>query len=141
MKRLSKNRTKLPEAKKNLDFDSNPSGEISQESPCPVNACVSAFTKLPPVVGAISPIAPTCSSGELLGIVGRPMSSSTSKKPLKITKTKVYLSVEYPSKTVRKELKDDLAVLGKAIASGFKQRIAKAILKNIKTQEHCRGKS
>ena len=32
---------------------------------------------------------------------------------------------------MRKELRDDLAVLGKAIASGFEQRIAKAILKNI----------
>ena len=31
---------------------------------------------------------------------------------------------------MRKELNDDLAVLGKAIASGFEQRIAKAILKN-----------
>ena len=48
-----------------------------------------------------------------------------------ITETKVYLSVEYPSQTVQKELNDDLAVLGKAIASGFEQRIAKAILKNV----------
>ena len=64
------------------------------------------------------------------------MSSSTSKTPREIsersiTETKVYLSVEYPSQTVQKELNDDLAVLGKAIASGFEQRIAKAILKNV----------
>ena len=64
------------------------------------------------------------------------MSSSTPKTPRKIserliTETKVYLSVEYPSQTVQKELNDDLAVLGKAIASGFEQRIAKAILKNV----------
>ena len=64
------------------------------------------------------------------------MSSSTPKTPREIsersiTETKVYLFVEYPSKTVRKELNDDLAVLGKAIASGFEQRIAKAILKNV----------
>ena len=111
----------------------------------PFNVCVSAFTKLPPVFGfgAISPIAPlsifrapTCSSGESSGIVGRPMASSTPKRPLEIsersiTETKVYLSVEYPSKTVRKELKGDLAVLGKVIASGCEQRIAKAILKNV----------
>lgn len=32
---------------------------------------------------------------------------------------------------MQKELNDDLAVLGKAIASGFEQRIAKAILKNV----------
>ena len=48
-----------------------------------------------------------------------------------ITETKVYLSVEYPSQTVQKELNDDLAVLGKAIASGFEQCIAKAILKKV----------
>ena len=147
IKRLSKDSTKPPEAKKSLSFDSNPSCEISRESPGnpPFNVCVSAFTKLPPVFafGAISPIAPlsifrapTCSSGESSGIVGRPMASSTPKRPLEIsersiTETKVYLFVEYPSKTVRKELKDDLAVLGKAIASGLEQRIAKAILKNV----------
>lgn len=64
------------------------------------------------------------------------MSSSTPKTPREIserliTETKVYLSVEYPSQTVQKELNDDLAVLGKVIASGFEQRIAKAILKNV----------
>ena len=64
------------------------------------------------------------------------MSSSTPKTPREIserliTETKVYLSVEYPSQTVQKELNNDLAVLGKAIASGFEQRIAKAILKNV----------
>ena len=32
---------------------------------------------------------------------------------------------------MRKELSDDLAVLGKAIASGFEQRIVRAILKKI----------
>ena len=32
---------------------------------------------------------------------------------------------------MQKELNDDLAVLGKVIASGFEQRIAKAILKNV----------
>ena len=114
IKRLSKDSTNPPETKKSLDFD-NPSREISRESPSPFNVCVSAFTELLLVVGVISPIvplsifrAPTCSSGKSLGIVGRPMSSSTPKTPLEIserliTKTKVYLSVEYPSKTVRKE--------------------------------------
>ena len=32
---------------------------------------------------------------------------------------------------MQKELNNDLAVLGKVIASGFEQRIAKAILKNV----------
>lgn len=64
------------------------------------------------------------------------MSSSTPKTPREIserliTETKVYLSVEYPSQTVQKELNDDLAVLGKVIASALEQRIAKAILKNV----------
>ena len=36
---------------------------------------------------------------------------------------------------MRKELNDDLAVLGKAIASGFEKRIAKAILKNVKLKK------
>ena len=92
IKRLSKDRTKPPEAKKSLDFDSNLSCEISRESPSPVNVCVSAFTKLPPVLAAISPIAPLlifqapiCSSGESSGIVSRPMSSSTPKTPLDIS--------------------------------------------------------
>ena len=62
------------------------------------------------------------------------MSSSKTPREISerlITETKVYLSVEYPSQTVQKELNDDLAVLGKVIASGFEQRIAKAILKNV----------
>lgn len=64
------------------------------------------------------------------------MSSSTPKtlreiSERSITETKVYLSVEYPSQTVQKELNNDLTVLEKAIASGFEQRIAKAILKNV----------
>ena len=68
------------------------------------------------------------------------MSSSTPKTPREIsqrsiTETKVYLFVEYPSQTAQKELNDDLAVLGKAIASGFEQRIAKAILKNVKLKK------
>ena len=147
IKRLSKDLAKPPEVKKSLSFDSNLSGEISRESPVnpPLKVYASAFTKLPPVFGfsAISPIAPlsifrapTCSSRESSGIVGRPLASSTPKGSLEIsersnTETKVYLSVEYPSKPVRKELKDDFAVLGKAIVSGFEQRIAKAILKNV----------
>ncbi|CAB3993473.1 Hypothetical predicted protein [Paramuricea clavata] len=44
-------------------------------------------------------------------------------------KTKVSLTVQYPSKTIRKELIDDFAILGKAIAHGS-QRIARAALKN-----------
>lgn len=43
--------------------------------------------------------------------------------------TKVRLTVEYPSKPVRKELKDDYAVLGKAMADGTQSRIATAVLK------------
>ena len=120
IKRLSKDSTKAPEARKSLSFDSNPSEEISRGPPLSVSlkppdgVCVSAFTKLPPVFGfsAISPIAPfsifrapNCVQSS--GIVG-PMSSSTPKTPREIsersiTETKVYLSVEYPSKTVRKE--------------------------------------
>ena len=45
-------------------------------------------------------------------------------------KTKVSLTVQYPSKTIRKELIDDFAILGKAIAHGSPQRIARAVLKN-----------
>ena len=81
---------------KSLSFDSNPSCEISRESPGnpPFNVSVSAFTKLPPVFafGAISPIAPlsvfrapTCSSGESSGIVDRLMASSRPKRPLEIS--------------------------------------------------------
>lgn len=44
--------------------------------------------------------------------------------------TKVHLTVVYPSKTIRKELKDDYASLGKAIVHGSHQRIARAVLKN-----------
>lgn len=44
--------------------------------------------------------------------------------------TKVHLTVVYPSKTIRKELKDDYASLGKAIFHGSHQRIARAVLKN-----------
>ena len=57
IKRLSKDSTKAPEARKSLSFDSNPSGEISRGPPLPVslkppdNVCVSAFTKLLLVFG------------------------------------------------------------------------------------------
>ena len=44
--------------------------------------------------------------------------------------TKVHLTVKYPSKTIRKELKDDYAVLGKVIVHGCPQQIARAALKN-----------
>ncbi len=44
--------------------------------------------------------------------------------------TKVSLTVHYPSKTIQKELTDDFASLGKAIAHGSSQRIARAVLKN-----------
>ena len=40
------------------------------------------------------------------------------------------LTVHYPGKTIRKELTDDFASLGKAIAHGSSQRIARAVLKN-----------
>ena len=43
--------------------------------------------------------------------------------------TKVHLTVVYPSTTIRKELKDDYASLGKAIVHGSHQRIARAVLK------------
>ncbi|CAB3993976.1 Hypothetical predicted protein [Paramuricea clavata] len=45
-------------------------------------------------------------------------------------KTKLSLTVQYPSKTIRRELIDDFAILGEAIAHGSPQRIARAVLKN-----------
>jgi len=39
--------------------------------------------------------------------------------------------VAYPSKPVHKKLKDDFAVLGKAICNGSPQKIARAVLKSI----------
>ena len=44
--------------------------------------------------------------------------------------TKVYLKVEYPSKSINKELKDDNAVPVKAIVNRSPQRNARAVLKN-----------
>ena len=44
--------------------------------------------------------------------------------------TSVHLTVKYPSKPVHKELKDDYAAIGKAIVYGSPQRIARAVLKN-----------
>ena len=57
--------------------------------------------------------------------------------------TKVHLLVEYLSKTIRKELKDDYSVLGKAVVYGFPQKIARTVLQNetlkkfIVEQAHC----
>ena len=45
-------------------------------------------------------------------------------------KTKVYLKVECHNKSINKELKDDNAVLGKAIVNESPQRNARAVLKN-----------
>ena len=50
--------------------------------------------------------------------------------------TKVFISVQYPSKNVRKELTDDFATLGKAIAHGSPQRIAKSALKIVTLKKH-----
>lgn len=44
--------------------------------------------------------------------------------------TEVPLTVIYPSKSIRKELKDDYASLGRAIVHGSHQRIARVMLKN-----------
>ena len=44
--------------------------------------------------------------------------------------TKVRVAVEYPSKTICKELKDDFVSLGKAFVHGSCQRFARAVLKN-----------
>ena len=49
--------------------------------------------------------------------------------------TSVHLTVKYPSKPVHKELKDDYAAIGKAIVHGSPQRIARAVLKNEKLKK------
>ena len=46
------------------------------------------------------------------------------------SETSVHLTVKYPSKPIHKELKDDYAAIGKAIVYGSPQRIARAVLKN-----------
>ena len=122
---------------------------------CRYLACVSAFTKLPPVFGfgVISPIAalsafgaPTssCSNGESSGIVGlcRPQHQRSRSRfhNDQSPKRKYIFPLNIQSKSVRKELKDDLAVLGKAIASSFEQHIPKAILKNVKLKNIVEGK-
>ena len=118
-----------------------------------------ASPSLPPVFtfGAVSPIAPVITfptrgflapnglvqnafGGVTSGFTGRVLTSTPQKqvefrkpeRPIAETKeTKVHLTVAYPSKPFHKELKDDLAVLGKAICNGSPQRIARAVLKNV----------
>ena len=78
--------------------------------------------------------------GVTSGFTGRVLTSTPQKqvefqkpeRPIAETKeTKVHLTVAYRSKPFHKELKDDLAVLGKAICNGSPQRIARAVLKNV----------
>ena len=106
--------------------------------------------------GAVSPIAPVATfpsraflapigllqstfGGITPGFTGRLLTSTPQKqvefqkpeRPIADTKeTKVHLTVAYPSKSVHKELKDDFAVLGKAICNGSPQKIARAVLKS-----------
>ena len=63
-----------------------------------------------------------------------PLFTSTPlKKPLNQRprqETKVQLIVEYPSKIIKKELKEHYAVIAKAIANGSPDRVANAVLKS-----------
>lgn len=64
-----------------------------------------------------------------------PSFEQSDAEPVK-KQTKVFLTVQYPSKTVRKELTDDFATLRKAIARASPQRIAKAALKIVTLKKH-----
>ena len=102
---------------------------------------VFAFTAVSPIARIASSVL-GCPNGLLQNTFGGRVLTSTPQKPVEsqkserpITETqevKVHLTIQYPSKPtpVRKELKGDFAVLGKAIVHGSHQRIAKAVLKN-----------
>ena len=53
---------------------------------------------------------------------------STVQKSCSITR--VTITIGYPSKTVRKQLTEELASLGKAIAFGDEKRVARVVMKN-----------
>ena len=93
-----------------------------------------------PTVSACSPVAqPPLTSSIMPTIIVnesshvQPVSSSTpiqpcSKQPEQ-SATPVSISVQYPSKTVKKVLSSDFEMLGKALIHGPPSRIAKAVMK------------
>lgn len=70
---------------------------------------------------------PTSTSTPLQNVVSYSSHVSSGNQ----TKSKVYLTVQYPSKTIGKDLTNtDFASVGKAIANGNLDRVARAVLKN-----------
>ena len=157
VKRLAKESGQTPEVKKSLKFgEANVNNSSSQSITSATRAGIGAFPFTSPPLsstftfGAVSPIAPVATfptrtflapNGLLQNaFTGRLLTSTPQKqvefqkpeRPIADTKeTKVHLTVAYPSKSVRKELKDDFAVLGKAISNGSPQKIARAVLKSV----------
>lgn len=160
VKRLAKEPGTLPEAKKSLKFEDTSietRRENSQvQDVCPsifplalrpgivtsfATPSVFAFGAVSPITGIqksglIQKAFGGCSGGQMFTSTPRrkPAEPVLEKQVLSVTElqeTQVHISVTYPcGKTVRKELKNDLSVLGKAIAHGPNQRIATAVLKS-----------
>ena len=158
VKRLAKEPGRLPEAKKSLKFgDTSTTCENSQHSqvqdvspaalaPALTPRIIVTSFATPPVFsfGSVSPIPGIQNSG-LIQKAFRDSRMLTStpchvkpvlqqQQEVSVTETRetqVHISVTYPcGKTFRKELKNDLSSIGKAIVHGPHQRIASAVLKS-----------
>ncbi|XP_078351448.1 uncharacterized protein LOC144636162 [Oculina patagonica] len=146
VKRLAKDCSSTPEAKRGLNFG-EPCSTVSSSgvsttpsvttlanpgiflSPIPSTFLTPVFA--PPNLVHRAFVGISASGTMFTSTPRREEESHESKVPkLQERETKVYLRVEYPSKPIHKELKDDYAVIGKAIAYGSPQRIARAVLKS-----------
>ena len=128
VKRMAKQvaESTLPTSKRSLAFEDSPieSNATASIREVPVSTNITVLMPNPTIPFTSTPInkAKTLSLSDF-------EQTETESVPVE-KKTKVSLTVQYPSKTIRKELIDDFEILGKAIAHGSPQRIARAVLKN-----------
>lgn len=120
VKRLARNEDL--ESRKKLAFEHQP----TESTACKSSTCAFAVEFSLPTFQQFSG---ACSNNALASTPIKPASAKSCKQE-NIEEPSATITVEYPSKTVKKKLSSDLQPLGKALAHGPASRIAKAIFKS-----------
>lgn len=125
-KRMAKDEENIEERmsiKRSLNFGEAKNDNSINVEKCTITDQVSTAKAQPGAIYSEEMRKPLVTSTPVVKVVSDSSASSGSE-------TKVYITVHYPSKLIRKELKTDFASLGKAIANGSPERVARAVLKN-----------
>lgn len=150
-KRLSKDSSSTPDAKRGLNFGGPSSSSDQEKLQGKVTKCRSCdsyckpwsqpnpiwsyksfrnfgawlcTTKTPKPAGAMPVFRSMLLTSKVATGANLPNLESQERE------TSIHLTVKYPSKPVHRELKDDYAAIGKAIVYGSPQRITRVVLKN-----------